>query len=51
MEENKMDDWFVPFEAEDSIKLNVVTEKDSSVKLSASDKLKISEDADIKESV
>ena len=50
MEENKMDDWFVPFEAEDSIKLNAVTEKDSSVKLSVSDNLKISEDADIKES-
>jgi hypothetical protein len=48
MKEKKLDDWFVPFEAEDSIKLNAVTEKDSSVKLSASGKLKISEDADIK---
>lgn len=51
MEEKKLDDWFVLFDAEDSIKLNAVTEKDSSVKLSVSDKLKISEDADIKESV
>ena len=49
MKKEKIDDWFVPFEADDSVKLNAVTEKDdSSVKLSASENLKIQEDAGIK---